>query len=368
MLKKKKKIRKYSGGGAALVPAGSSTPATGGASNISAFQSFINTGTGTSANNYGFSPTMLSPLLGGVVEAKNTRITPDNSTAKSKSQAISQGVIDASKQLPGTSGYIAQGGDATAKVTRSLWKDKNLGEEVYVPTQGEAITTGAISRGASGAAIGNTIAPGGVGAAIGGGVGLIYGGIEGGLTQKKQEKAGNEKVKEIRTKRRDKFNTDSNLFYSGLKDQNRNNIAYAKNGLKFNKTIMNNRMKYADGGNMMQAPAGVGGVPQGPTHEEGGMPVIDPNTGEPVAEIEGNERIFSREDTAMMDELGAAMLQAQQDGDEESFNQMATELGIFIFEAMIAQEEAQMKEEEGEDMPIDEEMLPEDIITSANQF
>lgn len=47
----------------------------------------------------------------------------------------------------------------------------------------------------------------------------------------------------------------------------------------------------------------VGGVSEGPLHAEGGIDMIDSQTGRKVGELEDNERIFSREDTTRMEML-----------------------------------------------------------------
>lgn len=87
-----------------------------------------------------------------------------------------------------------------------------------------------------------------------------------------------------------------------------------------------------------EAPMGVGGVPQGPSHDQGGMPIIDPATGEKKAEIEGGERIFSVEDTQQMEQMAQAIMQA---GDPEQQQQAAMQLGMFVVEAISRQEQAQ---------------------------
>lgn len=96
----------------------------------------------------------------------------------------------------------------------------------------------------------------------------------------------------------------------------------------------------------MLAPLGIGGVPEGPSHEEQGLPVTNPETGETVAEMEGGERIFSVEDTQQMDQMVAGILTAIEQNPEEA-EVMAAELGMFVVDAIMRQEEAQ---QEGEDM------------------
>lgn len=51
-----------------------------------------------------------------------------------------------------------------------------------------------------------------------------------------------------------------------------------------------------------------GGKVQGRSHAQGGVPAVD-QSGQQVAEIEGNERIFSVEDTAEIESLGLAIME-----------------------------------------------------------
>lgn len=48
-----------------------------------------------------------------------------------------------------------------------------------------------------------------------------------------------------------------------------------------------------------------GGVVKGPSHEEGGVPVVA--DGQQIAEVEGEERIFSIEDTQEIEQMAIAI-------------------------------------------------------------
>jgi len=111
-----------------------------------------------------------------------------------------------------------------------------------------------------------------------------------------------------------------------------------------------------------------GGIAEGPSHEEGGIEVQQEDTGEPVAEIEGGERIFSVEDTDMIEQAAMAIIQSVQSGDEESAKDMAMRLGFSIVQMIAAQEQSQEKQEQ----EMGEEMQPEgreaEAAVAANEF
>lgn len=46
-----------------------------------------------------------------------------------------------------------------------------------------------------------------------------------------------------------------------------------------------------------------GGIPEGPSHEEGGIKLVDGITGALIGEMEGGERILSRKDTKLVDDM-----------------------------------------------------------------
>lgn len=304
--------------------------ANGGGVNL---QSFANTSLG--------SPNTQN-LLAAIATAKNTQINQDTPNAPTDSEAITQGIVDNSKLLPGF-GPIASVGDAAADVTGAAIRDDNMGWGFSSPGAGEGALTGAMSRGAAGASIGATF--GGVGAPVGAAIGATYGAIEGAIGAKKRRKAAREA--------RDKFvqnmvdeQTDSGREFYNQIGTKRTLTPYARRGLKLTRAMMNNNKKYYQEGGAI--PAGVGGKPQGPNHEQGGLPVVNPETGEPVAEMEGNERIFSQEDTMIMEEMAVGVMQAIDAGDQQSAMQAAAQLGMAVVDMLVGQEEANQEAPEEE--------------------
>jgi hypothetical protein len=81
-----------------------------------------------------------------------------------------------------------------------------------------------------------------------------------------------------------------------------------------------------------------GGMIEGPPHEQGGVPVVDQNTGEPMVEAEGGERIFSVEDTQQMEEIGRQIIELQQNNPTAA-DQLAKELGYMVVEMIVRQEQ-----------------------------
>jgi hypothetical protein len=80
-----------------------------------------------------------------------------------------------------------------------------------------------------------------------------------------------------------------------------------------------------------------GGEIQGPSHEMGGVAVQDPS-GEQVAEVEGGERVFSTEDTAMLEQSAMQIAQLQEQNPQAA-DQLATELGYAVVEMIMRQEQ-----------------------------
>lgn len=109
------------------------------------------------------------------------------------------------------------------------------------------------------------------------------------------------------------------------------------------------------------------GKVEGPSHEEGGVPAVDAQTGEQVAEIEGEERIFSREDTAMMEEAAMQIIQSVQGGDQEAADDMAKRLGYAVVE-MIAAQEQNAEAQAGSAAPAPEASPDMMAAEAANQF
>jgi hypothetical protein len=96
------------------------------------------------------------------------------------------------------------------------------------------------------------------------------------------------------------------------------------------------------------APAPGAGVPSGPGHEDAGMQVIDPATGQPQAEIEGGERIFSKEDTAALEQMAMGVQQMMDSGDEQAASEAAMQLGFSVVEMLTAQNQAQGEQQAAE--------------------
>lgn len=149
--------------------------------------------------------------------------------------------------------------------------------------------------------------------------------------------------------------------------QSMKGIALAKQGLKLNNNInkMNLREQYS---NYVSTPSGKvlndfsqGGLVKGKSHTQGGVPTYKkmqmggmmggeqmPQEPEQIAEVEGQgvsedgiavdggERIFSVEDTQQMEAMAQEIMSAQ---DEESQMQLASQLGMFVVEAISRQEE-----------------------------
>jgi len=81
-----------------------------------------------------------------------------------------------------------------------------------------------------------------------------------------------------------------------------------------------------------------GGEVQGPPHSQGGVPVTQEDTGEPIAEVEGGERIFSVEDTQMLEQAAKNVLQLA-DQDQFQADEAAKQLGYKITEMIVKQEQ-----------------------------
>lgn len=126
-----------------------------------------------------------------------------------------------------------------------------------------------------------------------------------------------EAFKDTSKKTKTPFNEDLSLFNPLLKEDIEEELA--KKELQFAK----------------------GGKVYGPSHQEGGVPAIDVNTGEQVAEVEGGERIFSREDTQAMEEMVMQIVNSQ---NEQQANQLAMELGYMVVQMILNQIERQNME------------------------
>lgn len=109
-----------------------------------------------------------------------------------------------------------------------------------------------------------------------------------------------------------------------------------------------------------------GGLAEGPSHEEGGIEVQQQDSGEPVAEIEGGERIFSIEDTQMLEQAAVSIIQSMQSGDEEAAKDMAMRLGFAVVQMISAQEQNQ--EQQAEEMQESPEDQDQEAAIAANEF
>ena len=84
-----------------------------------------------------------------------------------------------------------------------------------------------------------------------------------------------------------------------------------------------------------------GGVVEGPAHEQGGVAAVD-QTGQQIAEVEGNERIFSVEDTQQIEQMALAIGQLP----AAEADKAARELGYSIVEMVGRQDVAQAQQEQ----------------------
>lgn len=89
-----------------------------------------------------------------------------------------------------------------------------------------------------------------------------------------------------------------------------------------------------------------GAKAEGPSHEAGGIDVGAKGEGEPMAEIEGGERVFSKEDTAALEAAAEQIIQLQESGDTASAEDMAKRLGFAVVNMIAAQEENQQGQED----------------------
>jgi hypothetical protein len=99
------------------------------------------------------------------------------------------------------------------------------------------------------------------------------------------------------------------------------------------------RKKYAVGGKINYQE---GGEVQGPPHSQGGVEAVD-QTGEAVAEIEGEERIFSVEDSKAIEQEARNILQLA-DQDQFMADEAAKQLGYKVTEMIVRQEQVNPSE------------------------
>lgn len=84
-----------------------------------------------------------------------------------------------------------------------------------------------------------------------------------------------------------------------------------------------------------------GGMVTGPSHEQGGVPVVD-ESGTPATkqgmpiEVEGGERLFSTQDTGEIEQYATRIFDSQ---DEQEQTALATELGFRVAEMVMKQEQ-----------------------------
>lgn len=80
-----------------------------------------------------------------------------------------------------------------------------------------------------------------------------------------------------------------------------------------------------------------GGKVKGPSHAEGGIETVDLNK-ETVAQVEGEERIFSVDDTKELEDRSSEIVRALDRDDQDLANEMAMSLGHRIVEMLARQE------------------------------
>lgn len=89
-----------------------------------------------------------------------------------------------------------------------------------------------------------------------------------------------------------------------------------------------------------------GAKAEGPSHQAGGIEVGAKGEGAPMAEIEGGERVFSKEDTAAIEGAAEQIIQLQEAGDTAGAEDMAKRLGFAVVNMVAAQEENQQGQED----------------------
>lgn len=104
--------------------------------------------------------------------------------------------------------------------------------------------------------------------------------------------------------------------------------------------------KFKKRGSFPLVKAAAGMKVEGPSHEDGGINANTPD-GKPVAEIEGGERIFSKEDTAHIEQAVKQIISMGQSSPDQA-QKLATALGFEVVKMVLAQEKNQ-KEQEGSD-------------------
>ena len=97
---------------------------------------------------------------------------------------------------------------------------------------------------------------------------------------------------------------------------------------------MSLKFKLRNGG---KADLANGGKAIGPSHNEGGIDAVD-KSGDPVAEIEGGERVFSIEHTTEIEEKAAEISAFVEAEDNDTADELAIVLGYRVVE-MIAEQE-----------------------------
>lgn len=91
-------------------------------------------------------------------------------------------------------------------------------------------------------------------------------------------------------------------------------------------------------------PLAAGGKAQGPSHENGGIAVKQKGSSKPVAEIEGQERVFSQEDTATMEQACQEIIQLSAQN-KQAADQAAMKLGYMVCQMIQSQEQNQQQQE-----------------------
>lgn len=105
-------------------------------------------------------------------------------------------------------------------------------------------------------------------------------------------------------------------------------------------------LRFAYGGKAPDQKLAGGGMAEGPSHEEGGIDAVPKGGDEATAEIEGGERVFSKEDTSAMEQACMQITELQQSGDQAGAEDMAMRLGFAVCNMIEAQEKNQDAQEQ----------------------
>jgi hypothetical protein len=145
------------------------------------------------------------------------------------------------------------------------------------------------------------------------------------------------------------LDTANNMFVNNKMSVDKLLSSLAKKNTK--PAMKNNKTSYQAGGMLSGMP-----------HEAGGQVLVD-KQGNPMAEAEGGEIIFSVEVSSVIDEAADAYMQAKDDKDRDA---LALEVGRMILEERIAQKQRENEEKMTSDMK-GEEMAMKSGMQEAMQ-